>query len=225
MGTAVKSALDLHSLSKVTMNREPSQWGSYYGVFNPRVLEAKFPEDHFSYHSQRRILEAICKRGTDAWYQHNVRTRPLLELGSKDPFEPDTLDPLWLCVADDLSSRDYRECLSETVRHNVRDLKMQAHFWEFGEGSFFQPHVDKTHKIVTHLMYLTKGWTEGKGGCLQLLGSKNSADIRRTFPPTANFGVLLKREPHAWHSVSKIPIGIDSPRLVLQAWFWGSDYV
>lgn len=220
--TSACKAIDLAALSKVRIGPDPWPWGTYEGVFHPEVLRARFPTDHFSYHSQYRILEAMGKRNSDSWYQHNVRTRPLLELGKKEPFEPDTLDPIWLDVARDLLSPSFRECLSGAAQYDVRHFDMQAHFWDFAEGSFFQPHVDKPHKIVTFLMYLTKDWTEENGGCLQVLGSNDPSDVRHVVPPRANTAVILKWEPNAWHSVSRIPFGVTKNRLVLQAWFWGS---
>ena len=147
-------------------------------------------------------------------------TRPLLELGKTDPFEPETLAPEWLDVAADLNSPEFRDCLSDVVRHDVRKLDMQAHFWDFLPGSFFQPHVDKPHKIVTVLMYLTKDWTEANGGCLQILGSGDPEDVHCVVPPKVNMGVILKREPRAWHAVTRIPPDSTRNRRLLQAWFW-----
>jgi hypothetical protein len=221
MANACK-AINLAALSRIHISRDPWPWGTYEGPFHPEVLEARFPTDHFSYHSQYRILEAMGRQKSDSWYQHNVRTRPLLELGKKQPFEPDSLDPIWLDVAHDLISPAFREVLSDAVQYDVRKLDMQAHFWEFAEGSFFQPHVDKPHKIVTFLMYLTKNWTEEHGGCLNILGSADPCDVRRVIAPRANTAVVLKREAQAWHSVSRIPIGVARNRLLLQAWFWHS---
>jgi hypothetical protein len=218
----VNCAVDIAALGRIQVRDDPWPWATYCGVFGPDVVEAPFPGDHFSYHSQRRILDAIGKGGSDAWYQHNVRTRPLLELGSSEPYEPEGLDPAWHAVAQDLVSRDFRECVSDVALHDVRRLEMQAHFWEFCEGSFFQPHVDKPHKIVTILMYLTRDWQEAEGGRLQILGSSDPADVRHSVAPAANNGVVLKRTPDSWHSVSPIPFGTGRPRLLLQAWFWES---
>jgi hypothetical protein len=215
-------AVDLSALGRARVQDDPWPWATYSGVFAPDVVEAPFPHDHFSYHSQRRILDAIGKEGSDAWHQHNVRTRPLLELGRSEPYEHETLDPAWLAVARDLASPEFRDCLSDVVLHDVRNLEMQAHFWEFSEGSFFQPHIDKPHKIVTILMYLTRGWQEADGGRLQILGSSDPDDVRHSVPPAANIGVVLRRTSEAWHSVSPIPFGTPRPRRLLQAWFWES---
>jgi hypothetical protein len=215
-------ALNLEALSSAALKQDPCPWASYEGVFEPHVLAAKFPADHFDSHSQRRLLEALGKKGSEAWYQHNVETRALLELGADAPFEPNGLDAPWLEVASDLLSPEYRDCISEVAQYDVRRLRMQAHFWRFGEGSFFQPHVDKPHKMVTHLMYLSDQWTPDMGGCLQLLGSGDPNDVRVEVPPIKNTAVVLRRTDWAWHAVSKVPRGCERMRQVLQVWFWAS---
>lgn len=220
--TVIGQALNLGALASAELSEDPCPWASYQDVFEPHVLAASFPTDHFSCHSQRRLLEALGKRGSDAWYQHNVETRPLLELGAEEPFAPDGLDGAWLDVASDLLSPEYRECISDVARCDVRRLQMQTHFWRFGEGSFFQPHVDKPHKIVTHLMYLSEQWTPEMGGCLQLLGSGDPGDVRVEVPPLKNTGVVLRRTDWAWHAVSKMPRGREGTRRVLQVWFWAA---
>lgn len=218
--TVTLQALNLGALASAQLSEEPCPWASYEGVFQPHVLTAKFPTDHFDFHSQRRLLEALGKKGSEAWYQHNVETRPLLELGAEEPFEPGGLDAPWLEVASDLLSPEYRECISDVARFDVRRLQMQAHFWRFGGGSFFQPHVDKPHKMVTHLMYLNEQWTPEMGGCLQLLASGDPADVRVEVPPIRNTGVVLRRTDWAWHAVTKVPQDFGGARRVLQVWFW-----
>jgi hypothetical protein len=218
----MSNALDLETLASARFNLAPVPWAAYDNVFQDNVLLAAFPMDHFEEHAQRRLLETLGKQGTEAWYQHNVETRPLLNLGQKDVYEPEGLDEAWLGVADDLLSAEYRECISEVTGHDVRSLELQAHFWRFKEGSFFTPHVDKPHKIVTHLMYLNDEWFPEMGGVLQIHGSSSPDDVLAQIPPRKNTGVLLKRTDNAWHSVSRIPLGKGWTRRVLQVWFWQS---
>jgi len=213
-------SLSIESLASARVALDPWTWGAYNGVFQEQVLNAPFPSDHFSYHAQRRLLEAMGKKGGDAWCQHNVRTRPLLELGETKPFKPESLHTAWLDLARELNVPEFRDCLSDVVEHDVRALQLQAHFWEFHPGSFFQPHIDKPHKKITFLMYLTKNWGEENGGCLQVLGSSDLSDVHHTVPPTANNGVILKRDPDSWHAVTRIPFDSKQPRRLVQAWFW-----
>ncbi|MEJ2631471.1 MAG: hypothetical protein P8015_09670 [Acidihalobacter sp.] len=110
-------ALDLSSLGSTRMNDDPWPWAFYEGVFQPHVLNANFPNDHFACHSQHRLLEALGRRQSDSWFQHNVETGALLELGSDEPFEPDGLEDIWLEVAADLLSPDYRDRLMDTLNY------------------------------------------------------------------------------------------------------------
>ncbi|MGW1059899.1 2OG-Fe(II) oxygenase [Micromonospora rubida] len=214
--------VNMDTLGSADMRTDPFPWAYYERAFaDPAKLIEAFPTSGFEWHSQRRILEAIGKKGSDAWYQHNVSTRALLELGETKPHEPDALDDVWLQVAEDLTSAEYRERLSDLTGIDVRGLKMQAHFWRFDEGAFFTPHVDKAHKIVTHLMYLTDNWTSEMGGCFRVLSSNDPEDVHTEIPPVPNNSLVLRRTDNAWHSVSRIAMGGNRSRKLLQVWFWG----
>jgi hypothetical protein len=216
----VSGVIDLGALSAARLETAPYPWGSYDSTFSQAPPGNSFPASGFTPHAQRRILEVIGKKGTDSWYQHNVETRPLLELGDDQVRETSDLDPYWLEVAEDLVAPSYRECISDVTGYDVRRLRMQVHFWRYGEGSFFQPHVDKPHKIVTHLMYLTDSWTPEMGGCFRILASERADDVYAEVSPDSGRSILLRRTDNAWHSVDLIPRGSTRERHVLQAWFW-----
>ncbi len=218
----MSNVLRLDVLADVEMRTDPFPWAAYENAFTePDALIERFPDEGYEPHAQQRILEALGRRGTDAWYDNNVRTRPLLELGETSPHRPDQLDDIWLAVAEDICSAEYRECLSDVTGHDVRGLRSQTHFWQFGEGAKFKPHVDKPHKIVTHLLYLTHDWSADMGGCFQVLGSSDPADVRTEVPPVPNNSIVLRRTDDAWHAVSSIPRGTGRSRKLLQTWFWG----
>jgi 2OG-Fe(II) oxygenase superfamily len=218
----MSNVINMDAISAARVRTEPYPWALYDEAFGDcRPLIDTFPTDGFEWHSQRRILESIGKRGSDAWYQHSVATRALLELGETRPSRPEDLSDVWSAVAEDLTSTEYRERLTELTGHDVRGLRMQAHFWRFDEGAFFQPHVDKPHKIVTHLFYLTDQWSPDMGGCFQVLGSDDSSDVHTEIPPVPNNSIVLRRTDNAWHSVSSIPRGTRRSRTLLQVWFWG----
>ncbi len=212
--------LNFVALSKMKLNYVPSPWASCDNTFLTPIQSSAFPVSHWTYHSQRKLSEALGKKGAPEWHQHNVKTRPLLELGKTEPHVPDELADIWVAVADDLLSPEYRECISDISEYDVKKLQFQAHFWEFGPGSFFQPHVDKAHKIVTHLMYLTDDWVPEMGGCLQLLRPSNPQDVVVEIAPKKDISVIIRRTDTAWHAVTSIPREMSAVRRVLQIWFW-----
>lgn len=219
----MNNVIDFDELAGAKLHNEPYPWAFYGNALrDPAGLISTFPEEGFAWHSQRQILEKLGKKGSDKWYQHGVATRALLELGESAPHDAASLDDLWLAFSEDLLSPDYRESLSESTGHDVRGLRMQAHFWRFEEGSFFQPHVDKAHKIVTHLMYLTDDWTPEMGGCFRVLSSDDPGDVHTEIPPLPNNAIVLRRTDNAWHSVSAIPRGSGRTRRLVQVWFWGA---
>jgi hypothetical protein len=216
----VSQAIDFEALGAARFNAEPYPWAQYTGAFaDAQRLADTFPDDSYEPHAQQRLLETLGRRASAEWYQHNVFTRALLELGETRPFRPEGLDDAWLAVARDLASAEYRERLTELTGYDVRSIPMQAHFWKYQEGSFFKPHVDKPHKIVTHLMFLTDGWEPAMGGCFQVLGSGRQDDVRAEISPELNNAIVLRRTDNAWHSVSAIPRD-QRTRKVLQTWFW-----
>jgi hypothetical protein len=216
----VSGVIDLGALSAAKLQIAPYPWASYESTFSQPPPGNAFPTIGFTPHAQRRILEVTGKKGSDPWYQHNVETRPLLGLGEDQVHGSPDLDAYWLQVAEDLLAPAYRECISDVTGYDVRRLQMQVHFWCYKEGSFFQPHVDKPHKIVTHLMYLTDNWSSEMGGCFRILASERADDIYAEIPPTSGRSILLRRTDNAWHSVELIPRGSTQERRVLQAWFW-----
>ncbi|PCG84223.1 hypothetical protein CIB93_20630 [Streptomyces sp. WZ.A104] len=220
----MSNAINMDAISAARMSDEPFPYALYDEAFHDtRPLIEGFPTEGFEWHSQRRILETLGKRGSDAWYQHSVATRALLELGEERPHRPEGLDDIWSAVAEDLTSAEYRERLTELTGHDVRKLKMQAHFWRFDEGAFFQPHVDKPHKMVTQLFYLTDQWSKDMGGCFRVLGSNDAEDVHAEIPPVPNNSIVLRRTDNAWHSVSPVPRGSGRSRTLLQVWFWDDN--
>jgi hypothetical protein len=215
------SHLNMDALRSAEFHADPYPYAHYQNAFHEvDKLTDAFPTTGFEPHAQRRLLEAIGKKGSPDWYRNNVFTRALLELGETRAHEPDGLAEVWLELADELTSAEYRERLSELTGLDVRPMRMQAHFWRFEDGASFKPHVDKPHKVVTHLMYLTENWTPEMGGCFRVLRSDDHGDVHAEIPPRPNNAIVLRRTDHAWHSVSSVPLG-QRPRKLLQVWFWG----
>jgi hypothetical protein len=217
----VENVIDFDTLARTRMQAFPYPWASYSGPFRQPPPAQAFPDKGFVSHAEHRILDAIGKKRTDTWFQHNIETRALIELGAAEPHQVQDLDGIWLAIAQDILSARYRDCLSDVTGLDVRELKMQAHFWRCRGGSFFTPHVDKPHKVVTHLMYLTEDWTPAMGGCFRVLLSGDTNDVHAEVSPAKGQSILLRRTDTAWHSVTPTPRDSPCERRVLQVWFWG----
>jgi hypothetical protein len=102
----MREVIDLSVLSSVQLQRAPFPWAVYEGTFKQEPASVTVLTKGFKCHSQRRILEAIGKKGCDAWFQHNVETSPLLGMGERQPHEPTELDDVWLSVAENLLASD-----------------------------------------------------------------------------------------------------------------------
>lgn len=214
--------LDIEAIHQASMRTDPYPHASYENTFTDvETLLKAFPDNGFEYHAQRKLLETLGRKETPEWYQHNVRTRPLLNLGETTPHEPEGLDDCWVALAEDIASAEYREALSDLTGFDVRPYPSQTHFWSFEGGASFKAHVDKPHKLVTHLMYLTENWDPSVGGSFQVLGSDDTSDVVAEYPPYANHSLVLRRTDDAWHSVTGIPRG-GRPRRLVQTWFWVS---
>jgi len=218
----VSNILDIEAIHAASMRTDPYPHAPYSHTFTDTSgLIKNFPDNGFEYHAQRKLLETLGRKETREWYQHNVRTRALLNLGETAPHEPQGLDDAWIALAEDIVSAEYREALTELTGFDVRPYPSQTHFWSFEGGAWFTPHVDKAHKLVTHLMYLTENWEPQFGAAFQVLGSNDQADVVAEFPPYANHSLVLRRTDNAWHSVTEIPRDAQ-PRRLVQTWFWVS---
>lgn len=218
------NVLDVGALRRAEIVHEPFTWGSvarsFLGTDVARHLADTFPDDGFEWHAQRQLLLALGKgRSTDA-RKHAVRTRALIARGNEELVERESLPEIWQAVGEDLFCDEYRQAISECTGRDVRWCPMQTHFWRYEPGSWFEPHVDKSHKIVTHLIYLNDGWDRDWGGCLRILNSSDINDVACELTPDAGRGAILVQSKRSWHAVSELEPG-HGARKVLQTWFWG----
>lgn len=216
--------LDLDALHGARMAEHPYAWGAVARSFADgdaaRELAQTFPDEGFEWHAQRQLLVALGRGDSPEARRHAVRTRALIERGEDGPFEAEALADVWRALAADLLSAEYRAALGACTGRDLSGCPMQTHFWRYEVGSRFDPHVDKAHKVVTHLIYLNEEWDASWGGCLRILRSGDIEDVAHEVVPTAGQAAVLVRCERAWHAVSELQPGHGS-RKVLQTWFWG----
>jgi hypothetical protein len=119
----------------------------------------------------------------ELYFNQQVYTRTLIELGADSANKSDSLALCWRQLADELLSFDYREALSAISGVNVCSLPMKASFWRYEGGSQLPPHTDTPNKALTHLMYFNDDWTLEQGGCFRILNSNDADDCVAEIPP------------------------------------------
>jgi Rps23 Pro-64 3,4-dihydroxylase Tpa1-like proline 4-hydroxylase len=78
------------------------------------------------------------------------------------------------------------------------------------KGGYLRPHLDNSHdgdrrryRVLNLLYYVTPGWSEEQGGCLQLW-DRGPTGEPRTVPSLFNRLVVMATDHRSWHSVSDI---------------------
>jgi Rps23 Pro-64 3,4-dihydroxylase Tpa1-like proline 4-hydroxylase len=77
-------------------------------------------------------------------------------------------------------------------------------------GAYLRPHLDNSHdknrqryRVLNLLFYVTPGWREEDGGCLQLWDDGPTGQPR-TIPSRFNSLVIMLTNKHSWHSVNEV---------------------
>jgi len=79
-----------------------------------------------------------------------------------------------------------------------------------GQGAYLRPHLDNSHdaarkryRVLNLLYYVSPGWEEADGGCLQLW-DEGPTGPSRTIASHFNRLVLMATDRHSWHSVNEV---------------------
>lgn len=214
------AVLDLDSLASTTLQNEPWPFASLNSTIcsaRSRELENEFPTAGYHWFIQYLLAEA--KGDKDSMAQHRIMTRTLVDLGAdRVSLELGEFSSVWHELAEELFSTRYREVLSDLTSINVSKAPFRADFWRYHPSSFFTAHIDKPHKVVTHLIYLSGDWDARNGGQLQILDGNSGKVCAEVSPATGN-GAILTYKANALHSVSRIEPQSHSERRAIQVWF------
>ncbi len=128
-------------------------------------------------------------------------------------------DGLWKEGLRAFSSGAYREALASLTGVRLCDADVTFDLWEYVEGDWLSPHLDKPEKLVSQIIYLTPGWREGAGGRLLIQECDEPASAVRQIPPRFGNSTILVRSSSSWHAVE--PVGPGSPpRRSMTVTFW-----
>jgi SM-20-related protein len=157
--------------------------------------------------------------------QEEIRDDKSYRFGTRKLYG-DGADPIdgveWAAVVEALTSQQYRSAMSALSSIPLMDAALEINVWEYENGDWLAPHVDKPGKVVTQIFYFTDGWQEGHGGRLMILASEDEQRVSATIPPTMGASAVLIRSESSWHAVEAPVIGAPVRRSIT-ATFWRGD--
>ncbi len=135
---------------------------------------------------------------------YDYEARALLPMGSETIAYEADLSDVWRRLARDLCSAAYREALSALTDQDLRHAPMEVNVFHYGPGASLGAHPDLPDKRVTHILYFNESWDRAHGGCLNILRSKDPAEVAALVEPLVGNSAVLVRSNNSWHAVSPV---------------------
>jgi hypothetical protein len=209
--------LDLNRIATARLESAPFPWAQIDGLFSPGDAEAlarSYPRDHF---------KTLANRGGEKDYDYDARS--LIRHGSDSlTFEADLSDA-WRRLGRQILSREYRDAMSRLTSIDLSAAPLEVNVSHYGPGASLGPHPDLADKVVTHILYFNREWRSEDGGCLQILASRNAADVVAEVMPLVGNSAVLVRGDDSWHAVSRVAEGCTRSRRSVTVTFYrpGTD--
>jgi len=191
-----RTVLRLDKIRNSHLESEPYRWGRIDSLFSPedaRELAATYPCDHFK-----------LVTGYDGEKGFEYEARSFIGMGALTASYPDELNDVWLSLASDLVSPEYRKAMSNLTGHDLTQSPIEVNAFHYGPGCSLGAHKDLPEKLVTHVLYFNGEWISGNGGCLRILRSNDSADMVAEIVPAVGHSAVLVRSDCSWHAVPPV---------------------
>ncbi|WP_460063483.1 2OG-Fe(II) oxygenase family protein [Pseudomonas sp. H2_H09] len=204
--------IDLSKLSANRLKSAPYSWAQIDALYSPedaKALARTYPHDHF---------KTVSGYGGAKDYEYEARQ--LIAMGSHEVVNPQALSRAWLALSDSLRSAQYRHAMSTLTGQDLSHAPMEVNVFHYGPGANLGPHPDLDDKRVTHILYFNETWNPADGGCLQILGSADPADVVAQVPPVIGNSAVLVRADNSWHAVSRVVDGCRSSRRSVTVTFY-----
>jgi SM-20-related protein len=213
--------LNTEAIANADLQDEPFRWAlmeqSFTSPDHAEALRRTFPSSGFGT-KRRRLGESSTYGG------HFLHGRGLVTRETGEIFAPDELDPLWVQLADELMSDDYRDAVQELTGIDLSDTQRELICFRQPVGGFLDPHPDNPKKRVSHVFYFSDpSWAPSDGGCLRILRSRAFDDIYAEIEPTVDRSVILVRSDESWHGYPPVESDRNGERLALQLFFCSKD--
>jgi Rps23 Pro-64 3,4-dihydroxylase Tpa1-like proline 4-hydroxylase len=174
-----------------------------------RLLLENFPQEGF--------LLSKRKSGSDKTYTVDNNIIFGLELQQKNPLILNY--PYWCALVDELTSKDYKQLISNFLGVNLQDLPIELTLKRYKKSHYISPHTDRDYVNATHLIFFNEVWNKNWGGELCIMSS--SRKIEKKILPLWEKSLLFLRTDNSWHAVTKCNAPV--PRIVLQVAFWRTN--
>jgi hypothetical protein len=188
--------IDLKRVVGARIEMEPYRWAAIGDLFSPddaAALAATFPHDHFKHLA-----------GDDGDKEYEYEIRCLVRMGEQSISRAGRLSSAWRSLAHDLLSPAYRSAMSSLTGLDLSAAPLEVNAFHYAAGTNHGAHPDHRSKIVTHVIYFNESWSEGDGGCLLILGSRDPEDVAATVSPRVGNSAVLVRSDNSWHAVSRV---------------------
>jgi Rps23 Pro-64 3,4-dihydroxylase Tpa1-like proline 4-hydroxylase len=188
--------INLEKIARHHLHHQPFRWAQVDGLYSPQdaaALAETYPCDHF------KVVKGY---GGEKDYEYEARQ--LIAMTTGQVVNPQALSPHWMALAQDLRSSAYRQALSALTGLDLSVAPMEVNLFHYGPGSNLGPHPDLADKVVTHILYFNDSWNPARGGCLQILGSRDPDSVFEQIPPVVGNSAVLVRSDTSWHAVSRV---------------------
>lgn len=204
--------MDLVQIRAQQMESEPYAWARIANLFTPEdsgALAATFPTDNF---------KTVTGYGGEKDYAYEARS--LIAMGANKVANAHELSDVWLALARDFLSRDYRNAISSLTGHDLSWAPLEVNVFHYGPRALLGPHPDLPDKLVTHVLYFNTSWNPDDGGCLLILRSSDPSDVTAEIPPIVATSAVMVRSDNSWHAVSPVVPECQESRRSLTATFY-----
>jgi SM-20-related protein len=161
-----------------------------------------------------RYLELTLVEGRNREKTYRMRTQRLdLQAAGTLP------SAAWHHLAGALRHERYRDAMAALTGVSLDTADLTLDLWEYQDGDWLAPHVDKPDKLVTQLFYFSQSWHPDAGGHLLVLDAADSEVPHERLRPTTGSSAVLVRSETSWHAV-EVSRGSGASRCSVAATFW-----
>jgi hypothetical protein len=118
----------------------------------------------------------------------------------------------WIEFAKYLISKDYHDLISDVMKIDLANCTTSAAICRYRTDSFNGAHTDRSHRVVSQIIYLNRVWMRAWGGDFLILRAPDISAVASRVAPAFNTMVAFIRSERSWHAVAPLSPGSDVER-------------